>query len=154
MSHPYSEDHPNVTAVDTGNPSTPSWPEVKQEYPIGNPAVDVDCINTPVRVQQLPSRMGVSRTYQAGVSNPVPLLNADDRRRRATIIGMLTTSADSTTSPGILVGSEQDVRSGDAAIWPYNVPLLIEHAEKVYVRAAGAVTTPINVSLISENWAD
>lgn len=154
MSHPYSEDHPNVTPVDPGNSSTPEWHDVKQEYVPSNPAVDVDCINAPVRVYQLPSRMGVSRTYQAGTTNPVPLLNADDRRRRATILAMLTTAADSTTSAGILVGSEQDVRSGDAAVWPYNVALHIEHAEKVYVRAVGTVTTPVNVSLISENWAD
>ena len=154
MSHPYSEDHPNQTPVDPGNPSTPEWHEVKQEYPIGNPAVDVDCINTPVRVQQLPSRLGISRTYRTDGTIPVPLLNADDRRRQAVILAMLTTSGDSATSAGIYVGSEQDVRSSDAAIWPYNVPLRIEHAEKVYVRAVGTVTTPVNVSLISENWAD
>lgn len=154
MSHPYSEDHPNVTAVDRGNESTPEWHDVKQEYVPSNPAVDVDCINSPVRVYQLPSRMGISRSYRSDGTIPVPLLNADDRRARARVWAMLTTSGDSATSAGIYIGSEQDVRSGDAAILPYNLILPLEHAEKVYVRAVGTVTTAVNVSLISENWAD
>jgi hypothetical protein len=151
MSHPYSDDR---IASDSHNPSTPNLHEVLQEYEPSNPAVDVGCIESPVRVQQLPSRMAISRSYTAGTGTAVPLLNADERRRRAVIIGMLTTSADSTTSLGFYVGAEEDVKSGNAAIWPYNVPLTIEHAQKVYVRATGTVTTPVNVSLISENWAD
>lgn len=105
-------------------------------------------IRVPVRLDQtvpvyvLPSRSGASRSYQAGATEPVLLLGEDLRRRRATIVSI---------EENIYVGSRDEVRAGLAALWPKLVPLVIEHTEIVFAKAAANSAT---VSVIPEQWAD
>ncbi|MBG0819133.1 hypothetical protein [Planomonospora sp. ID82291] len=126
--------------------STPELEDVQQLEEDGGLRVPVSVreVRVPVRVQLLPSRHGVSRSYSTSESDtdPVPLLGADLRRRRATIIA---------TGAAIYVGEKELVRGGLAALWPEGVPLVIEHTEMVYAQAATGTAT---VSVIAENWAD
>jgi hypothetical protein len=126
--------------------STPDLEEIQQEEEERALVVPVKVVETlsPVRVQLLPSRHGVSRSYTTDSTDaePVPLLGGDLRRRRATIIAI---------GAAIYVGDREMVKQGQAAQWPELVPLVIEHTEQVYARAA---TTSATVSVISENWAD
>lgn len=125
-----------------GDESTPELEDL-QQLPEEHIKVPVRVVD-PVQVQQLPSRHGVSRSFGTAATDgePVPLLGADLRRRRAVIIA---------ASASIYVGEREMVKSGAAAIWPAGVPLVIEHTEQVYARAATGTAT---VSVISENWAD
>lgn len=152
MSYPYGRDHPNVHEHGEIE-SSPDIDDVYQEEEPEPTAVPVK-VNHPVQVHILPSRMGVSRNYQVGTTNVVPLLNANPKRRRATLLATLTTSADSSTSRGVFIGQNADALSGEAAVWPYNVPLVVEHSELIYVRAQGTLTTAAQISVITEDWAD
>ena len=128
------------------NESTPDLEDVQQDEEERALVVPVRVVETlsPVRVQLLPSRHGVSRSFTSNATDaePTPLLGADLRRRRATIVAI---GAD------IYVGDREMVKGSQAARWPVGVPLVIEHTEQVYARAA---TTTATVSVISENWAD
>lgn len=128
------------------NESTPDLDELQQDEEDRPIVVPVRLIEaeSPVRVQLLPSRHGVSRSFTTSATDaePTPLLGGDLRRRRATIVAI---GAD------IYVGDREMVKSAQAARWPAGIPLVIEHTEQVYARAA---TTTATVSVISENWAD
>jgi hypothetical protein len=122
--------------------STPDLEDVQQQESEGL-RVPVR-LDGPVRVQVLPSRHGVSRSYASKATDPepIPLLGGDDRRRRATLVAI---------GDAMYVGPREDVKSGAAALWPDGVPLVIEHTEQVYARAASDTAT---ISVIAENWAD
>lgn len=126
--------------------STPDLEDIQQEEEERALVVPVRVVEalSPVRVQLLPSRHGVSRSYGTAATDadPIPLLGADLRRRRATIVAI---GAD------IYVGEKELVRAAEAALWPAGVPLVLEHTEMVYAQAATETAT---VSVISENWAD
>lgn len=128
------------------NDSTPELDEIQQDEEHQLIEVPVRVVETcsPVRVQVLPSRHGVSRSYSSTNTDaePIPLLGADLRRRRATIVA---------ADDSIYVGDRELVKSSQAALWPAGVPLVIEHTSMVYARAATATAT---VSVITENWAD
>lgn len=100
-------------------------------------------VEGPVQVQLLPSVAAGSRSW-----NNVPateaqrVANADLRRRSCTVMAL---------DQNIYVGStKQDAESGYGVLWPKLVPLVLTHAESVYVRAVTATTT---VSVVVENWA-
>lgn len=128
------------------NESTPELEEIQQDEEERALVVPVRVVEvwSPVRVQLLPSRHGVSRSFTSSATDaePIPLLGADLRRRRATIVAI---GAD------VYVGDRELVKTAQAARWPAGVPLVIEHTEQVYARAASASAT---LSVISENWAD
>lgn len=126
--------------------STPDLEDLYQEEDERVIVVPVRLIEaeSPVRVQLLPSRHGVSRSYTTAATDaePIPLLGADLRRRRATIVAL---------GAEIYVGDREMVKSSQAARWPSSVPLVIEHTEMIYARAATGSAT---VSVVTENWAD
>lgn len=129
------------------DPSTPELEAVQQEEADdGRLMVPVRVLEVagPVRVQVLPSRHGVSRSWTTNATDPepVPLLGADLRRRRASIVA---------TGAAVYVGEREMVKAGAAALWPADVPLIVEHTEQLYARAATGTAT---VSVVSENWAD
>lgn len=128
--------------MSTEDYSTPELEDVQQDEAEGL-RVPVR-IDGPVRVQVLPSRHGVSRSYASAATDtePVPLSGGDLRRRRVTIMSIGAT---------IYVGQKDDVKSGNAAQWPQNVPLVLEHTEQIYAKAATGTTV---ISVIAENWAD
>lgn len=99
-------------------------------------------LDQPVPVHILPSRSGAARSYDVDTTTILPLLGRDDRRRRAQIISI---------DQHIFVGEAEEVRAGTAALWPKQVPLVIEHTELVFVRASASVT---KVSVVAEQWAD
>jgi hypothetical protein len=105
-------------------------------------------IRVPVRLDQnvpvyiLPSRSGAARSYGVDATNATILVGKDPRRRRATIVSI---------DQHIYVGSKDEVVASTAAVWPKLVPLVVEHTEEIYVKAATATST---VSVIPEHWAD
>lgn len=150
MSYPYSADHPNATGPDM-NESTPELPELYQEDPTIDVKGEVKVVNV-VRVQNLPSRHGVSTNYTMQENTPLALLGANKRRRRVVLLAMAPTGS---VSRGFYVGELDSVTAGYAALWPYNVPLILENTEQVYVMPDGSGLAPGHlISVISEDWAD
>jgi len=130
-----------INADDDDEPE-PDVRDVQQQEP-HVPALRVT-VEGAARTYTLPSRSGAAKNYtiDSAVNEPMILLGADSRRRRATIIA---------TDNPIFVGSQEDCKNGWAAIWPVGVPLVIEHTEMVYVWPTTGAST---VSVISEYWAD
>lgn len=150
MSYPYAADHPNTGKIDETQ-STPALPELLQETPSLDVKGDVAVVN-PVRVYNLPSRLGVSRSYGLTEAVPLPLLGADPRRAKAILIGRAPSGS---ASIGFFIGGKDDVRALNAAIWPYGVPCPITHGEQVYVMPEGSTLAAGHmISVIAENWAD
>lgn len=150
MSYPYHVDHPNVGGPDTIE-STPELPELQQEAVTLDVKGVVEVANV-VRVQDLPSRHATSASYTLQETIVTPLLNADKRRKRMTIIGIAPSG---TTSRGVFLGTEDAVRAGTAALWPYSVPCVVEHTEKVYAKPDGtSLAAGHLVSCVAESWAD
>jgi len=150
MSYPYSADHPN-TGAPGETQSTPELPEVFQESPAMDVKGEVEVVNV-VRTLQLPSRHGVSSNYNMTENVPLALFGANKRRRRALVIGLAPTGS---TSRGFYVGQQDSVASRYSALWPYNVPLLLENTEQVYVMPDGTgLAAGHLVSVIGEDWAD
>lgn len=148
MSYPYAADHPNAGRPDASD-STPELPEIQQEVPAVDVKGQVEVVNA-VRTYELPSRIGTSRSYLVSDTDTQPLLGADLRRKRVTLLASATTTG---TATGFYVGEREDVRSGMAALWPINVPLVLQHTEQIFVRCA-TPSAVAQVSIISENWAD
>lgn len=108
-------------------------PESLTEIPV--------CIDDPVDVHILPSRIGATHNYLVDTTVQ-PLLGEDLRRRRVVIISV---------DNNIYVGDRESVENKSACIWPKAVPLVMEHCQEIYVATDTGTST---VSLISENWAD
>lgn len=150
MSYPYSADHPNVKGPDI-NESTPELPELYQEDPTIDVKGEVKVVNV-VRVQNLPSRHGVSTNYTMEESVALSLLGANKRRRRVVLLAMAPSGS---VSRGFYVGEQDAVTAGYAALWPYNVPLTLENTEQVYVMPDGTgLAAGHLISVITEDWAD
>lgn len=150
MSYPYSQDHPNVGGPDETE-STPELPELNQE----NLSIDVKGVvevGNVVRVHELPSRHATSRSYQLQEGVVVPLMGADKRRKRLTLIAVAPSGS---ASLGVYVGAQDDVRAGNAALWPYLQRLEVTHSEQVYVMPQGTgLAAGHFISFVAENWAD
>lgn len=123
-----------------GESEIPELDEVLQEEP-ADTLLDVQ-VHGAVQVHHLPSRIGVSRQFTCGTTDPVPLLGEDSRRRVAILVSV---------GQNMIVGEKDRVKDGTAALWPANVPLPITHQQQVYALSATSTTV---VSVISENWAD
>lgn len=150
MSYPYSADHPNIQRPDATE-STPELPEINQEAMTLDVKGVVEVGNV-VRTHEVPSRHAASRNYGLTEGQPVPLLGADKRRKRVTLVGLAPSDS---TSLGLYVGEVDAVRAHTAALWPYGVPLTVEHAEQVYVMPEGtSLSAGHLVSFVAENWAD
>lgn len=131
-----------------GSDFTGDLEEVEQEQPerpLPMPAVPVDVQGT-VPVHVVGSRAGVSRSRQiADTDGPVRILNADDRRRSATVI---------TATQTVYIGNDQaSVAAASAALWPVGIPYHVTHGEEIWVSNPNAATSTI-VSTLTENWAD
>lgn len=142
MSHPLSPE---------GTP-TADLNEIQQEYPLAvSGKVHVD---GPVQVHLLPSRIGVSRSWSVTDTDTQPILGQDDRRRRCTLLA-ISTVGQVNAATGFYIGGREDVRSGLAAFWPVNIPLVLEHTEQIFVRTVSAVTpSTVLLTVIAENWAN
>ena len=152
MSYPYHADHPNTLGADIV-PSTPELPDVQQEDPALDVKGEVKVVNL-VRVQSLPSRHGMSASFNLATNEALALLGANKRRRRVILIGIAPSGS---TSRGFYVGPKDGVQSSFAALWPYGVPLPLENTEQIYVMpetSAGPLTAGHLISVISEDWAD
>jgi len=127
------------------DPATPDMDGLQQ--------MDGAGLRVPVRLDQnvpvyvLPSRRAVCfHVLSASDSEPVPLLSADLRRRRAVIVADLPT----------WMGEKSMVREAHAFLLPANVPIVVEHTEEIYVRCYSVDGSPHTaiVSVLAENWAD
>ncbi len=150
MSYPYHSDHPNATGPDTVE-STPELPELQQESMALDVKGRVEVVNA-VRTYELPSRRAISRSYKISEGIATPLGGADDRRKRMLLIGIAPSGS---ASIGFYVGSSDDVRAQNAALWPYNQPLPVTHTEQIYVMPQGtSLADGHYISFVTENWAD
>ncbi len=100
-------------------------------------------VEGPVQVQLLPSVSGGSRSWSGVPATEAQrVANADPRRRSCTVMSL---------DQNIYVGNTKtEAESGYGVLWPKLVPLVLTHAEAVYVRSATATTA---VSVVVENWA-
>jgi hypothetical protein len=106
----------------------------------------------PVRVQQLPSKGGMSMTVKVQPARSVSAaaggtatrrFNGDPRRKRLLLIA---------TDQPFYYGFDQEmVESGNAAVWPINVPLSVEHCDQFWVASANSAGTLLSV--IREDWS-
>lgn len=127
------------------DPATPDLDELQQ--------MEAGGLRVPVRLDQhvpvyiLPSRRAVCfNVSTSSTGEPVPLLSADLRRRRAVIVA----------DAAALIGDRDMVRDGHAFILPSGVPLVVEHTESIWTRAysADGNEAAAIVSALAENWAD
>jgi hypothetical protein len=152
MSYPYHSDHPNATEAHESN-STPELPEIQQEDPSIDVKGTVEVANV-VRTQELPSRIGTSRSYLVSDTDTVPMLGSDLRRKRVTLFAT-SVVGQANAATGFYVGEREDVRSGNAAFWPVNQALVLCHTEQIFVRTVtGTSPSTALISVIAENWAD
>lgn len=142
MSHPESPEESPEADID----------ELQQEYPL--PVSGEVHVKGPVQIHLLPSRIGVSRSWIVNDTITQPILGQDDRRRRCTLLA-ISSVGQTNAATGFFVGNREDVRSGMAAFWPVNIPLVLEHTEQVFVRTVSAVSPSTTLlSVIAENWAN
>lgn len=120
----------------------PKTEEILQSEVYTVPPVRV-CIDTPVRVQDLPRKGGATRTYTVSATSPQQILQADHFRGKATII-----SVGQNMLIGFGPGSAGDPST--MCLWPANVPFYVTAAVDVYVLSATATTS---ISYATELWA-
>lgn len=107
----------------------------------------------PVRTQSLPSRLGSARTFKVPAARAIAAhnagditgrVNADPRRRRCVLL--------STDQPFFYGSKQEVVEGGTGALWPINVPLVIEHCEEFYLASQNAAGSTI--TMIIECWSN
>lgn len=109
-------------------------------------------VEGPVRTEQLPSRLGDARTFKViparsvltHTSGDVTFHGKKDSRRRKILLL-------STDQPFYYGMDQEMVESGNAAIWPINVPLPIEHTDEFFLASANVAGSTI--SIIREDWS-
>lgn len=106
--------------------------EVLQEDPTPLPMPSVPVrVEGPVGVQHIPSRAAAGfQRFLSSTDNATRLIGADPRRRIVRVVCDLP----------FLFGTDQaSVNQGTAPLWPADTPLLITHAEELWIKAqAGA----------------
>ena len=100
-------------------------------------------ITTPVRTQELPSKLSGLGTKTL-TTTPQVILRKDPRRKRATII-----SFDQDFRLGV-TKAQADPTSGTGADWPQDVPLPIDTSEEIW---AASLTSTSKLTIIQEAWA-
>lgn len=137
MNNPYVPDADDVVGVE----DTPTFHA---------PVVPV-VVEGPVRVEPLPSKGGMSRNVLVQPARKVAAspagsqtfrANRDARRKRVTLI--------STDQPFYYGFDQETVESGNAAIWPINVPLVVEHCDEYFLASMNVAGSTI--SIIREDW--
>lgn len=135
------------------NPVLPDAEDVQGEEVDASlriPVVPVT-VEGPVRVQQLPSRLGDARTVKLAPAASITAhssgdvtfrRNKDPRRRRLILL--------STDKPFYYAMEQESAERGSGALWPINVPLVIEHCEEFYLASADAAGSTLTV--IREDW--
>lgn len=117
-----------------GDESTPELSDLQQteeDYTAIKVPVKVCDIDVPIKTFVLPSRIGVTASYNVYTS-PVPLLGEDLRRRRAIIVSK---------DDYIYVGHKDRVEDDTALMWPPNVPLIVQNTEAIYAKTAEISST-------------
>lgn len=108
-------------------------------------------VEGPARVQQLPSQLGDARTIKLKPARVITAnasgdatarQNGDSRRRR-----MVLLSTDKSFYYGL---NQESVETGNAALWPANLQLTIEHCAEFWLASADAAGTTLTI--IREDW--
>jgi hypothetical protein len=119
---------------------SPDTDEVfQEEVDLGKLAPIPVVVAGPVRVQALPSRIGVSRSITL-TTTAETILGADPLRRSAVILA----------AAAIRIGSKEDVDLDSGFKLPANVPVTFTHSDTVWARAD---TSTAVVSIHVEEWA-
>lgn len=108
--------------------------EVLQEDPPYKPALCVPVmVEGPVGVQHVPSRAAGGFQRQLSVADgATQVLGADPRRRIVKIVCDV---------PFLYAPEQASVNQGVAPSWPANVPLVITHADPVWIKAQAPAAT-------------
>jgi len=106
--------------------------------------VCVDSVKTPVRTQDMPRKAGAARTQTVTNAGFTPLLTADHRRAKATIIA-------SGSAVFLAFGNANAQDTAFCLAWPVNVPYY--HTATTDVLVTSATATPAVVSYATEFWA-
>lgn len=119
-----------------------AYPDLDEVQQIEEPYIPIPVgvsIDGPVTVHQLPSRAGPV-TAQELSTDPVKVLAADPKRRRAVICG----------TDDFHVSHMQSASAG--GVWPGLVPLVLEHADAVWAYVVNSDTSTLTI--VTEYWAD
>jgi hypothetical protein len=84
---------------------------------------------------------GMSTSSAVDAITGARILTADPRRRYATILAL---------TQNIRIGRNQSQALNAGAVWPANVPLVINSRDELWV---SSVTSTTDVSIIVERWA-
>jgi hypothetical protein len=102
-------------------------------------------VEGPVRTQQLPNQVYVSRTMLNVPSTVATLiLSHEDRRSRAVLISI--------DQPMYVGRTPGEVESGIAAVWPDGVPYEVRSGQSVYAMCAAGGNTTTTISFHAEYW--
>lgn len=124
-------------------PAEPTIAEIEQEKVAPEQCAVLVEHNGPVMTHALPARAGAAFSMYVDTTSNF-ILGRDLRRQRAVLI--------STDQPFYYSARELSVvNSASAALWPINVPLVITHADSVYVACATA-SSHSTIAVITENF--
>lgn len=125
-----------------GEDALPALPDLQQrpELDEGDRVVSVRQVE-PVLSQDLPSKSGVSRSWQ--ISTTAQSIGGQDYRRRRLLIIPV--------DGAIYVGTREDIGAQAAAVIPQGAVLELRHADPVF---AAAVAGTVLLSVITETWGD
>ena len=135
------------------NPVMPDVEDVEGVNADANPFIPTVPVRVegPVRTQGLPLQLGDARTIRLKPARSVVAnsagdatarQNADSRRRRMVLL--------STDKPFYYGLNQESVESGNAALWPTNTALVIEHCDQFWLASADAAGTTLTI--IREDW--
>jgi hypothetical protein len=117
--------------------------EYPEQYPLTTIDVCVVDVSVPVRVQQLPTKAGSTRTRTVGSSVPVQVLTADHYRA-----SVLLCAFDQDLLYAFSEAAAQDPSTMSRQ--PKNIPLMVRCATDVWVMAQTSTTS---LSITTERWA-
>jgi hypothetical protein len=141
---PHSEImEPTSTPVAPFNRSTqPSDTAILGVSPQGTPKVAIDGF---VFTRQVPTQSAGSRTITLpAAGQAIKVSGNDPRRANMTIIG---------TGSYYLASNHMQVEQQVAGLIPANIAVVLTHRDEVWVAGPTGGTFPMNLTILTENWA-
>jgi hypothetical protein len=146
--------HRNTAAHDAGAlPAQPAIAEVEQE--VSRPLYEAVVVkhDGPQTVHQLPAKRAATQTVIVGTpaAGQETVIGGGDFKRKRTVLCAVDNAFYYATTPRAL--STTSVTA--AAVWPANVPLVLENCDAVYLACAGiSGATSSEIGIVTEYWAD
>lgn len=122
-------------------PATPSIAQIEQEQLAPQAVLVIH--NGPITTHELPARAGAAFSQICSTTS-TQVIGKDLKRKRAILL--------STDNPFYYSSREiSQVNSASAALWPINVPLVLQHGDEVWVACATASMVS-TIAVVTENF--